>query len=104
MTAPWPGARRLVLGSRVQRTVAWPFPVAWHHCPGPPLDSKQITLTPRLMEIKRVPGEVSDTPQVLSEAPLLCFQARMRDFPGGPVVKTLRFHCRGHGFYPWLGN
>ena len=21
-----------------------------------------------------------------------------------PVVKTLCFHCRGHGFYPWLGN
>ena len=27
-----------------------------------------------------------------------------RDFPGGPVVKTLRFHCRGHRFDPWLGN
>ena len=26
------------------------------------------------------------------------------DFPGGPVVKTLHFHCRGHGFDPWLGN
>ena len=26
------------------------------------------------------------------------------DFPGGPVVKTLRFHCRGHGFDPWSGN
>ena len=26
------------------------------------------------------------------------------DFPGGPVVKTLRFHCRGRGFDPWLGN
>ena len=25
-------------------------------------------------------------------------------FPGGPVVKTLHFHCRGHGFSPWLGN
>ena len=24
----------------------------------------------------------------------------MRDFPGGPVVKTLRFHCRGYGFDP----
>ena len=23
-----------------------------------------------------------------------------RDFPGGPVVKTPRFHCRGHGFSP----
>ena len=26
------------------------------------------------------------------------------DFPGGPVVGTLCFHCRGHGFDPWLGN
>ena len=24
-----------------------------------------------------------------------------RDFPGGPVVKTLCFHCRGHGFNFW---
>ena len=23
------------------------------------------------------------------------------DFPGGPVVRALRFHCRGHGFDPW---
>ena len=27
-----------------------------------------------------------------------------RDFPGGPVVKTSRFHCRGHGLDPWSGN
>ena len=26
------------------------------------------------------------------------------DFPGGPVVKTLCFHCKGHGFDPRLGN
>ena len=26
------------------------------------------------------------------------------DFPGGPVVKTLCFQCRGHGFDPWSGN
>ena len=25
-------------------------------------------------------------------------------FPGGPVVRTTDFHCRGHGFDPWLGN
>ena len=30
-----------------------------------------------------------------------CWQL-IRDFPGGPVVRTLRFHCRGHGFDPWL--
>ena len=28
----------------------------------------------------------------------------MTDFPGGPVVKTPRFHCWGHGFSPSLGN
>ena len=26
------------------------------------------------------------------------------DFPAGPVVRTLRFHCRGPGFDLWLGN
>ena len=26
------------------------------------------------------------------------------DFPGGPVVKTPHFQCRGHGFSPWWGN
>ena len=26
------------------------------------------------------------------------------DFPGGPVVKTLRFHCRGRGFDPGRGD
>ena len=25
-------------------------------------------------------------------------------FPGGPVVKTPSFHCRGPGFDPWSGN
>ena len=27
-----------------------------------------------------------------------------RDFPGGPVVKTLCFHCREYRFDPWPGN
>ena len=26
------------------------------------------------------------------------------EFPGGPVVRTPCFHCRGHGFDPWSGN
>ena len=26
------------------------------------------------------------------------------DFPGSPVVKTLRSQFRGHRFDPWLGN
>ena len=27
-----------------------------------------------------------------------------QDFPGGPVVKTLHFHCRECRIEPWLGN
>ena len=26
------------------------------------------------------------------------------DFPGGPVIKTLCFQCRGRRFDPWSGN
>ena len=29
---------------------------------------------------------------------------RGQEFPGDPVVKTLDFHCRGHGLDPWSGN
>ena len=29
---------------------------------------------------------------------------RTGNFLGGSVVKTLRFHCRGHGFDPWAGT
>ena len=28
---------------------------------------------------------------------------KVRDFPGGPVVKTLLFQCKGCGFDPWSG-
>ena len=28
---------------------------------------------------------------------------KIRDFPGGPMVKILCFHCRGHRFNPWSG-
>ena len=27
-----------------------------------------------------------------------------REFPGGPVVRTPCFYCRGLGFDPWSGN
>ena len=26
------------------------------------------------------------------------------EFPGGPVVRTLHFHCQGRRFNPWLGT
>ena len=28
----------------------------------------------------------------------------LREFPGGPVVRTLCSHSQGLGFHPWLGN
>ena len=28
----------------------------------------------------------------------MAFKQRLEDVPGGPVVKTPYFHCRGHGF------
>ena len=31
----------------------------------------------------------------------LILKNSFRDFPGGPMVKTLCFHYRGHGFDPW---
>ena len=34
----------------------------------------------------------------------LLSKAHFRDFPGGPVVKTLLCQFRGQGFDPWLGN
>ena len=27
-----------------------------------------------------------------------------RNFPGGPMVKTSHFQCKGHGFDPWDGK
>ena len=32
------------------------------------------------------------------------FKIKEREFPGGPMVRTPHFHCRGHGFNPWLQN
>ena len=29
---------------------------------------------------------------------------KLGDVPGGPVVKTLNFQCRGHMFNPWSGD
>ena len=34
----------------------------------------------------------------------LILKGSWRDFPGGPVVKSPCFQCRGWGFDPWLGN
>ena len=32
------------------------------------------------------------------------YDLQVRDFPRGPVAKTLHSQCRGSGFDPWSGN
>ena len=32
---------------------------------------------------------------------LISLKSYLWDFPGGPAVKTWRFHCRGYSFHPW---
>ena len=49
----------------------------------------------------REDGDSEGVPVLLGK--MQCLMA-LGDFPGGPEVKTPRFHCRGHGFDPWLGN
>ena len=33
-----------------------------------------------------------------------CLKVPVREFRGGPAVRTLYFHCRGHEFDPWPGT
>ena len=35
---------------------------------------------------------------------IYAFSKVLRDFPDGPVVKILHFHCRGLVFDSWLGK
>ena len=42
---------------------------------------------------------------VIHKQKMNCFKTfYYGEFPGGPVVWTLSFHCRRQGFDPWLGN
>ena len=34
----------------------------------------------------------------------MVFKVTSWDFPGGPEIKTLHFHCRRCGFDPWVGK
>ena len=45
------------------------------------------------------PNEQATSPRLNSDKTF-----KIEDFPGGPVVKTPGFHCRGCGFYPWWGK
>ena len=52
----------------------------------------KVSITSVEMEVKR------------EELKALPSKGKQRDFPGGPVVKTLSFYCRGCRFDPCLGN
>ena len=42
--------------------------------------------------------------QIIYKASAIQSKQKDWEFPDGPVVRTPCFHCRGHGFNPWLGN
>ena len=61
------------------------------------------------LQMKRCLGrgmwEGTQNSHALSPSPSTCSPAKnLLHFLGGPMVKTLRFHCRGHRFNTWLGN
>lgn len=44
-------------------------------------------------------------PQIVPEWELCAIKIKRHwEFPGGPVVMALSFHCRGHEFHLWSGN
>ena len=43
-------------------------------------------------------------PSALLYTYILHLRTCLGDFPGGPVVRTLCFQCRGCGFDPRMGN
>ena len=49
-------------------------------------------------------NNVRNIGELVKSSNLFVKTPKRREFPGGPVVRALRFHCRGHGFDPWLGN
>ena len=52
-----------------------------------------------------VPASLTITGQGTFLASIFLFKKKSGlDFPGGPVVKTPRFHRKGCRFDPWLGN
>ena len=49
-------------------------------------------------------GEVVSTCQDANRLFVVFIEERVKDIPGGPVVKTLPFYCWGHGINPLSEN
>ena len=51
-------------------------------------------------------GEIDNSTLIDGDfnTPLLVMYRITWESPGGPVVRTPHFHCRGHRLDPWSGN
>ena len=95
---PWTVAHQAPLSVEFFRQESWsglpfPFPGA---LPYPGTEPESLALAGRFFTTEP-PGSPETTEEALSELD-------DGNFPGSPVVQTLHFHCRGHGFEPWLGK
>ena len=68
----------------------------------PPETELPLLGTQPCLWVNRTPGEMPA--HGLLELGFSTVQTYRRDFPGGPVVRILGFHCREHEFDPWSGN
>ena len=66
---------------------------------------QEVTLLPAKPQIGRLSTQTqsSQVPQWPGAA-VPSTKSKSGDFPSGPMVKALSFHCRGHRLDPWLEN
>ena len=75
--------------------------ITWGHLQAEP-DSPWACLVPSVADIL-----VDDTVasiQLFFWVLITIKTLNLREFPAGPVVKILSFHCQGLVFHPWSGN
>ena len=79
---------RVDINAKIIVTFSWKFPpIKW----GKKITWAKIVTDNALQALKTITVNVT-------------FRNKSWEFPGGPVVRTPRFHCWGCGFSPWLGN
>ena len=93
------------------------FSAAWW-CPGSASVDRQSSLPFLPLTRQEKPGDareirsrhcmqgaqVSSCPSSYHMSCQVPLRTTVRELPGGPVVRTLHFHCHGPGFNPWPGN